>query len=139
MRRTSSPFIPRRTVRFSEKHVMGEPTGHTLGSIVVVVVGTAPELSRVTTIPATTETNRSPEMKAGRQCAQKDRWGASMLSGSNGSVTRTQRYQRLGASGKRYTTGLISRISRRSCLASFRIFLMTAGELRVETPRVRGK
>ena len=55
-------------VRLSVKHVIGEPAGHTLGlGADVVVVGAAAELFRVTTIPATTETKRRPEMNAGRQ------------------------------------------------------------------------
>lgn len=67
----------------------------------VVVVGTEALFCRVTTIVDTTARNRTADKMAGRQWAHQETWGASTLSGVNGSVTQVKRYQLLRIDGYR--------------------------------------
>jgi len=69
----------------------------------VVVVGTVELFCRVTTMVDTTARNRTADKMAGRQCAHQETWGASTLSGVNGSVTQMKRYQQRRIDGYRPT------------------------------------
>ncbi|CAB4560007.1 unannotated protein [freshwater metagenome] len=108
MRRTSSPFAPKRMTRSSGMHVIEEPSGHTPGgNVVVVVVGDDAVFSRATTTPPKTVAKTAAATIAGLQWIHQGTctgWisspncsggTGSLISGSKGSLTSMERYQRL--------------------------------------------